>query len=79
MRDEQYATKLYKLEDNLLFVYHGKPKKIVLLLSTLHRCCRRNNQKKAPEIVKSYNEAKYGVDVVDHMARKYTFRTMTRR
>ena len=80
MRDQQYATKLYKSEDILLSVYHGKPKKNVLLLSTLHTdAAIADNQKKVLEIVKGYNEAKYGVNVVDHMARKYTFRTMTRR
>ena len=35
MKDEQYATKLWKFEDILLCMYHGKPKKNVLL-STLH-------------------------------------------
>ena len=36
MRNEQYATNLYKSSDMLLTVYQGKPKKNVLLLSTLH-------------------------------------------
>ena len=38
-----------------------------------------DNQKKTPETEKCHNDTKYGVDVVDQMARKYTVRTMTRR
>ena len=80
MRDEQYTTKLYKSNDILLTVYQGKPKKNVLLLSTLHTDITiAENQKKTTETVRCYNETKYGVDVVDQMARKYTVRTMTRR
>ena len=80
LRDEQYATRLYKSEDILLTVYQGKPKKNVLLLSTLHTdVATADNEKKTPETVKCYNKTKYGVDVVDQMARKYTVRTMTRR
>ena len=61
-------------------MYQGKPKKNVLLLSTLHTdVAIADNEKKTRETVKCYNETKYGVDVVDQMARKYTVRTMTRR
>ena len=81
MRDQQFATKLYKSDDDvLLSVYQGKRKKNVLLLSTLLADATiADNQKKTPETVKCYNDTKYGVDVVDQMARKYTVRTMTRR
>ena len=80
MRDEQYATRLYKSEDILLTVYQGIPKKNVLLLRTLHTdVAIADNKKKTPETVKCYNETKYGVDMVDQMARKYIVRTMTRR
>ena len=81
MRDEQFATKLYKSDDDILLtVYQGKRKKNVLLLSTLHADTTiADNQKKTSETVKCYNDTKYGVDVVDQMARKYTVRTMTRR
>ena len=71
---------MYKSEDILLTVYQGKSKKNVLLLSTLHtNAAIADNQNKTRETVKCYNETKYGVDVVDQMARKYTVRTMTRR
>ena len=81
MIDEQFATKLYKSDDDILLtVYQGKRKKNVLLLSTLHEDATiADNQKKTPETVKCYNDTKHGVDVVDQMARKYTVRTMTRR
>ena len=36
-------------------------------------------RKKRPETVEFYNCTKYGVDIVDQMARKYTVRTSTRR
>ena len=79
MSDEYYTTKLYKSEDILLTVYQEKPKN-VLLLSTLHTdAAIADNQKKTPKTIKCYNETKYGVDVVDQMACKYTVRTMTRR
>ena len=80
MRDEQYATKLYKSDNILLAVYPGKPKKNVLLLSTLHtNATIEDTQKKTLETVKCYNETKYGMDVVDQMARKYTVETITKR
>ena len=64
----------------LLTLYQGKPTKNVLLLSTLHlNAAISENKKKTPETVKCYNETKYGVDVVDQMARKYTVRTMAKR
>ena len=66
--------------NSLLTVYQGKRKKNVLLLSTLHADATiADNQKKTPETEKCDNDTKYGVDVVDQMARKYTVRTMTRR
>ena len=37
------------------------------------------NAKKTPETVSCFNETKYGVDVVDQMAKKYTVRSGTRR
>jgi len=38
-----------------------------------------DNEKKTPETVSSYNETKYGVDILDQMAEKYTCRSSTRR
>ena len=38
-----------------------------------------NNPIKTPEMVSSYNETKYGVDVLDQMAKKYTCRAGTQK
>ena len=52
----------------------------MLILSTMHKDITiANNAKKIPETVSSYNETKFGVDIVDQMAKKYTSRTGTRR
>ena len=61
-------------------VCQGKTKKNVAILSILHQYITiADNAKKTPESVKAYNDTKYGVDVVDQMARKYTVRISTRR
>ena len=50
------------------------------ILSTLHQNITiADNAKKTPESVKAYNDTKYGVDIVDQMARNYTVKTSTRR
>ena len=61
-------------------VYQGKIKKNVAILSTLHQNITiANNAKTTPESVKASNDTKYGVYIVDQMARKYTVKTSTRR
>ena len=50
MRDEQFATKLYKPDDDILLtVYQGKRKKNVFLLSTLQSTCRCYNSRQPKE------------------------------
>ncbi|XP_073494170.1 uncharacterized protein [Phyllobates terribilis] len=81
MKEELYNTKVFRNEDNFtLTVYQGKPNKNVVILSSVHPdvVVASDSAKKTPETVKFYNETKYGVDVVDQMARKYTTRTCTR-
>ena len=52
-------------------MYKSKPKVEVLLLSTKHTGVRiEDNYKRVPETIAFYNKTKYGVDVVDQMARK---------
>ena len=59
-------------------MYQEKPKKNILLLSTLQTdAAIAYNQKKTPKTIK--NKTKFGVDVVDQMARYYIVRTRTRR
>ena len=80
MKDNLYSTKLYKSGDMTLTVYQGKYFFFFVVLSTLHQdVSLENNAKKTPETIKCYNETKYGVDILDQMARKYSVRTCTRR
>lgn len=61
--------------------YVPKPKKNVLLISTLHRgatVCENSTGEK-PEIILYYNETKAGVDTVDQMCRYYSTKVATRR
>ena len=71
MKEPLYSTTLHKSGDVTMTVYQGKSKKNVAILSTLHQNITiADNAKKTPESVKAYNDAKYGVDIVDQMARK---------
>jgi len=38
-----------------------------------------DNKNKTPETVSSYNETKYGIDILDQTVKKYACRTGTRR
>ena len=79
MKEPLYSTTLHKSGDVTMTVYQGKTKKNVAILSTLHQSITiADNAKKTPERVKAYNVTKYGVDIVDQMARKYTVRPCTR-
>ncbi|KAF2882947.1 hypothetical protein ILUMI_23226 [Ignelater luminosus] len=75
-RGDVYETVLLKTDNDncILTVYQAKPNKNVLFLSTLHTSVTINTdeKKKEPETVLYYNDTKYGVDVADQMARKYT-------
>ena len=80
MKEPLYSTTLYKSGDVTITVYQAKTKKNVAILSTLYQNITiADNAKKTPESVKAFNDTKYGVDIVDQMARKYTVRTSTRR
>ena len=64
---------LFGLHLYTLTVYKCKPNKNVVLLSSLHQSVGvASNPKKIPETMEFYNSTKYGVDVVDQMARKYS-------
>ena len=80
MKEPLYSTTLYKSGDVTMTVYQGKARKNVVLFSTLHQNITiAENAKKTSESVKAYNDTKYGVDIVDQMARKYSVKTSTRR
>ena len=78
MKEPLYSTTLHKSGDASMTLYQGKTKRNVAILSTLHQNITiADNAKKIPESVKACNDTKYGVDIVDQMARKYMFRTST--
>ena len=58
-----------------------KPRKCVVLLSTLHHKdgISSETEKFKPEIIKYYNSTKSGVDILDKLAREYSCRRCTRR
>ena len=77
-----YETVLFTSEDNVctLTAYQAKANKNVLLLSTQHQTVSIDaGTKKKPETILFYNSTKYGVDVVDQMARKYSVKAPSRR
>ena len=56
-----------------LTVYQGKPSKNVLLLSSVHPDVSISaGTKKIADSVEYCNQTKFGVDVVDQMARRYS-------
>ncbi|XP_029910704.1 uncharacterized protein LOC115361474 [Myripristis murdjan] len=77
---ELFSTKVLKCGDATLTIYQGKPRKNVCILSTVHTSVSITDGPKAkPESVIYYNNTKYGVEVLDQMARKYSVKASTRR
>lgn len=63
-----------------LSLYQCKRNKIVSVLSSLHRSVKiTNSSKKKPNTIHYYNQTKYGVDVADQMAKKYSTKAASRR
>lgn len=77
----RYSTLLYKTNNCILTIYKSKPKKRVAILSTKHKFVKidKSNKKLLPESVIFYNKTKFGVDMTDQMARKYTVKAGSRR
>ncbi|XP_014487368.1 PREDICTED: piggyBac transposable element-derived protein 3-like, partial [Dinoponera quadriceps] len=76
----RFSTKLYKSENCTLTIYKSKPNKKVLLLSSKHKnMIIEKNTKLLPETVTFYNSTKYGVDILDQMAQKYSVKAGSRR
>ena len=74
-----YSSSFSKSESKLAVSYQAKPKKIVLLLSTMHSTpVIANDDKKKPEIIHSYNSNKVGVDCLDSMLRLYSCKSTSR-
>jgi len=52
----------------------------VLILGTMHKDIKvADNKKKTPQTVSSCDQTKYGVDILDLIAKKYTCTTGTQR
>ena len=67
-----FSSNLYKSESCTLTVYKGKLNVKVLLVSIKHTGIQvEDNQKRVPETIAFCNKTKFGVDVIDQMARKY--------
>ena len=77
---ERFSSKVLRAGEATLTIYQGKPRKNISLLSTMHQTVSTDNgPKKMPETVSHYNSTKYGVDVMDQMARLYSVKGGTRR
>ena len=69
----RFSSKELQSNKATLTVYQGKPSKNVLLLSTVHRTVSiLDGPKKIPESIAFYNDTKFGVDIIDQMARLYS-------
>ena len=79
MKEDLYTTKVFKHGGCTLTVYQAKTTKNVFLLTTMHFIVDTDDDRKSkPESVKFYNFTKFGADVVNQMARKYTVNASSR-
>ena len=79
-KEDLYATKVFKHDGCTLTVYQAKTTKNVLLLTTMHFTVDIGDDPKSkPKTVNFYYSTKFGADVVDQMARKYTVNAAPRR
>ena len=77
---QRYESQLLKHEGITLTIYRCKPSKNVVILSTVHTAIAvGSDPKKTPESIEFYNATKFGVDVIDQMARKYSVKAGSRR
>ncbi|XP_043486360.1 piggyBac transposable element-derived protein 4-like [Polistes fuscatus] len=75
-----FSTKLYRSNNYMLTVYKAKPRKKVLILSSMHNSVQiEKNDTRTPETIQLYNSTKFGVDVTDQMARNYSVKSKSRR
>lgn len=81
---ERFSTQLFsaslKSGPCSLTVYKSKPTKKVSILSTKHKSIKIDSDpKKLPETIAFYNKTKFGVDVLDQKARKYSTKASSRK
>ncbi|KAK2580001.1 hypothetical protein KPH14_010766 [Odynerus spinipes] len=77
----RFSTLLYRSENCVLTIYKSKPNKRVAVLSSRHKFVKidKSNRKMLPDSIQFYNKTKFGVDMTDQMARKYTVKSSSRR
>lgn len=77
----QFSSDFIFSENLTLVSYIPKPRKCVVLLSSVHRehAISDENNNYKPNIINYYNSTKSGVDVLDKILREYTCRRCTRR
>ncbi|KAJ8333915.1 hypothetical protein SKAU_G00412340 [Synaphobranchus kaupii] len=77
---ERYSMNVMKKRPVTLTIYQGKPSKNDCIMSTMNPTVTTGTDpKRKPETVEYYNSTKFGVDIMDQMARNYTARGATRR
>lgn len=80
MKAPLYSSTVFENNKMTLTVYQGKVSKNVIILSSLHENVSfSDGAKKLPETIAYYNSTKYGVDIVDQMARLYSTKVSSRR
>ena len=76
----RFSTHLYKSNNCTLTIYKSKPNKKFLVLSSKHKFVKiEKTGKYIPETIAFYNNTKFGVDMTDQMARKYSTKSQSRR
>ncbi|KAF7401044.1 hypothetical protein HZH66_006228 [Vespula vulgaris] len=77
---EHFSTVLYKSNNCTLIIYKSKPTKKVTILSWKHKSIKINNdRKRITETVVYYNKTKFGVNIIDQIARKYNVKSKSYR
>lgn len=74
-----YSSLHYKSGDFILPIYQSKSNVNVLLLSTNHTSVILCGCKSIPEKIRYQSKTKFGVDIIDQMARKYSGRSVRAR
>ncbi|KAJ8875573.1 hypothetical protein PR048_023469 [Dryococelus australis] len=75
-----FSTHVYKHKDTTLIGDNKeKPiKKYMNSLSSLHPSVNIAENEKSPEAIQYFNTTKFGVDIMDQMARKYSVKSLPR-
>lgn len=77
---KEVGTSLFAFDENKTIIsYTPNPKKVVLLLSTLHHDNSLNADTGKPNLIHTYNESKGGTDTFDQLCHSYTTSRKCRR